>query len=177
MQTADLSIFSYSCLIAGKCLLVVWDGIRPLVSFTFSYPYFSYFGFIKTIFSICIYFDVVDDLTNYFSRYGAVARCTLKSEGASGQNRGFGFVIFQDKNTINKVISKHFMNSFTSCNRNFLITIFSQYFIVMSLDPFIRFCKIRIMSSMAEWLTQSAPWLVEARKPKGRYLLAVWTQA
>lgn len=119
MQTADLSIFSYSCLIAEKCLLVVSDGIRLLVSFTFSYPYFSCFGFIKTVFfSICTYYDVVDDLTNYFSRYGAVARCTLKSEGASGQNRGFGFVIFQDKNTINKVISKHFMNSFPTWRKH-----------------------------------------------------------
>jgi hypothetical protein len=115
VQTADLSIFSYSCLIAEKCLLVVSDGIRLLVSFTFGYPYFSNFGFIKTVFFLfALHYDVVDDLTNYFSRYGAVARCTLKSEGASGQNRGFGFVIFQDKNTINKVISKHFVNPFTS---------------------------------------------------------------
>lgn len=45
----------------------------------------------------------IDDLKDYFSRYGVVSHCTLKSESATGQNRGFGFVIFQDKTSIDKV--------------------------------------------------------------------------
>ncbi|CAK8672665.1 heterogeneous nuclear ribonucleoprotein A/B-like isoform X2 [Clavelina lepadiformis] len=54
-------------------------------------------------------------LRNYFTEYGLVQDCTVKRDGQTGQSRGFGFVLFADASSVDKVIDKkpHLLDSRT----------------------------------------------------------------
>ncbi|VDO08087.1 unnamed protein product [Rodentolepis nana] len=45
------------------------------------------------------------DLENYFSKYGKVTRCIIKVDRFTGNSRGFGFVTFDNEESVNKVLS------------------------------------------------------------------------
>jgi heterogeneous nuclear ribonucleoprotein A1/A3 len=45
-----------------------------------------------------------DQLKEYFSQYGGVTECLLVKDKATGLSRGFGFVTFDDTDTVDKVI-------------------------------------------------------------------------
>lgn len=48
---------------------------------------------------------IVDELREYFSPYGDVIECQIMIDHNSGRSRGFGFVTFDDEDSVDKVFS------------------------------------------------------------------------
>lgn len=56
-----------------------------------------------------------NDLRDYFTKYGGVSECTLKTDPATGRSRGFGFVLFDESGSVDNVLAEqtHSLNGRT----------------------------------------------------------------
>ncbi|GAA54876.1 heterogeneous nuclear ribonucleoprotein D0 [Clonorchis sinensis] len=56
---------------------------------------------------------IVDDLRDYFSRWGKVTQCIIKLDRFTGNSRGFGFVTMESEDCVSKVlcVSEHWLNN------------------------------------------------------------------
>ena len=46
---------------------------------------------------------IAEDVREYFSKFGPVLDCTLKTDPMTGKSRGFGFVLFEEPSAVEKV--------------------------------------------------------------------------
>lgn len=52
-----------------------------------------------------IFLGFVDELREYFSAYGIVVEHQIMLDHTTGRSRGFGFVTFDDENSVEKIFS------------------------------------------------------------------------
>lgn len=47
----------------------------------------------------------VDDLRDHFEKYGSISDCRLNTDPSTGRSKGFGFITFEDTETVDKVLN------------------------------------------------------------------------
>jgi len=47
--------------------------------------------------------NIVDDLHDYFEKFGKISYASVKTDPSTGRSKGFGFVVFSDPSAVDGV--------------------------------------------------------------------------